>query len=258
MAAISYDSAELLRDFAARRRITFPLLSDVESRVIRSWGLLNESVPPGPFRGIPHPGTFMINAQGVIEGRYFEENYTERYTTREVMVRQFGSDFDPGFGSPHTTTATDHLRLSAWAGEKVVRGGQRVTLALDLELPPKMHVYAPGAQGYIPVTWRITNPPGKLTDAAWPESRMMFLPAIQERVPVFEYRVRVYRSITLAEEAELRKLVNGRGEFPIEGSFRYQACDDRICYLPQDIPLRWTLILESHDKERAPAALRRR
>jgi hypothetical protein len=36
-----------LRDFADRRHITFPMLSDAESKIIRALGILNETVPPG-------------------------------------------------------------------------------------------------------------------------------------------------------------------------------------------------------------------
>ena len=27
----------------------------------------------------------------------------------------------------------------------------------------------------------------------------------------------------------------------IKGTLRYQACDDKVCYLPQSIPLSWTV-----------------
>ena len=41
VAAISYDSEEVLADFANRRGITFPLLSDDDSSVIRAFGIYN-------------------------------------------------------------------------------------------------------------------------------------------------------------------------------------------------------------------------
>ena len=45
VAAISYDSPDILKSFATRRGITFPLLSDEGSKVIRSFGILNAEVP---------------------------------------------------------------------------------------------------------------------------------------------------------------------------------------------------------------------
>jgi hypothetical protein len=43
----------------------------------------------------------------------------------------------------------------------------------------------------------------------------------------------------------------------VEGTLRYQACDDRVCYVPQELPVKWTFQLEGHDRERAPAELQR-
>jgi peroxiredoxin len=47
IAAITYDSPAVLKHFAERRGITYPLLSDEGSRVIRAFGILNETIPPG-------------------------------------------------------------------------------------------------------------------------------------------------------------------------------------------------------------------
>ena len=56
-----------------RRGIHFPLLSDPESKIIRAYGLLNETAPKGPFYGIPYPGTFVLDARGVVVAKYFED-----------------------------------------------------------------------------------------------------------------------------------------------------------------------------------------
>ena len=47
VAAISYDSTEVLNDFAEKRGITFPLLSDKDSAVITEFGILNTVVAEG-------------------------------------------------------------------------------------------------------------------------------------------------------------------------------------------------------------------
>ena len=52
MAAISYDSVALLKEFAERKKISYPLLSDPESAIIRAFGILNDNFPPGdPWYG---------------------------------------------------------------------------------------------------------------------------------------------------------------------------------------------------------------
>ena len=47
VAAISYDTVDVVSDFSERRGITFPLLADPESRVIKSFGILNTVAEEG-------------------------------------------------------------------------------------------------------------------------------------------------------------------------------------------------------------------
>ena len=73
LAGVSYDSVAVLADFSRRRGITFPLLSDPGSATIKRYGILNTTVPETNQQsyGIPFPGTFMLNTQGVVTSRFF-------------------------------------------------------------------------------------------------------------------------------------------------------------------------------------------
>jgi hypothetical protein len=37
----------------------------------------------------------------------------------------------------------------------------------------------------------------------------------------------------------------------IKGVLNYQACDDKLCFTPQSVPLTWTVTLRQLDRERA-------
>jgi len=37
----------------------------------------------------------------------------------------------------------------------------------------------------------------------------------------------------------------------IGGTLEYQACDDKMCFNPQSVPLSWTIELRALDTERA-------
>lgn len=247
MAAISYDSRAVLEDFARRHGITYPLLSDPESSIIRSFGILNESVPKNsPFFGVPHPGTYIVTPEGLVTAKYFAEDFRERDTAAEILVRQFGL---AGEGQ-RQTAETKHLKLTSTASADTVRPGQRIALVLDLELKPKMHVYAPGVTGYIPVDWTMENNPQIVAEPVeYPPGRVLELRVINEKVPVYTGHVRFIREITVAP--------NASGPVVVKGAFRYQACDDTQCYIPATVPLQWTLRVEPLDRERVPAALRR-
>ena len=44
-----------------------------------------------------------------------------------------------------------------------------------------------------------------------------------------------------------------RTEMTIGGALAYQACDDKVCFIPQSVPLTWTIGLRALDRERTGA-----
>jgi hypothetical protein len=255
LAAISYDSPAVLKAFAEREHIGFTLLSDTDSRIIRSYGILNEAAPKDSSNyGIPHPGTYLLDARGVVVAKYFEEDYRVRDTAESVLFRQFGLA-----GEPHNTVTAKHLKLATAGGELPLRPNQRVTLAVDIELPKRMHVYAPGVSGYRPITLNLpASPAWKVDPVSFPAARMMRLPAINEIVPVFEGNFRLLATITLAGPQQLEPLLDAARDLTVTGELHYQACDDRQCFLPETAPVSWKVHVLPFDRTRAPEPLRRK
>ena len=85
VAAISYDSVAALRRFARRRKITFPLLSDADSRVIDAFGVRNREARGSRIDGVPYPGTFLIDPKGFIRAKLFYDGYRKRHSTRQIL-----------------------------------------------------------------------------------------------------------------------------------------------------------------------------
>jgi hypothetical protein len=267
-AAVSYDSPEILRSFAARRNITFPLLSDPDSRAIRAFGILNETVQPDSFvHGVPYPGTYVLDAKGVVTAKYFEADYQERITASDILVRQFGAT--PGRAAAENAASGasgvegKHLRVTASTSASFAVGGQKIALVLAVEMPPGIHVYAPGVQGYKPVAWEMLPGPAGLparlfTSVTWPPPKTLHLKAIGETVPVYEKRLRLVREFTLPSDQLLRTATSRDGRMMLEGVFRYQACDATTCYNPESLPVRFSVQVLRHDTERVPEELRRK
>jgi hypothetical protein len=84
------------------------------------------------------------------------------------------------------------------------------------------------------------------------------LKAIGETVPVYRRHVRIVREVTFGQEGDLNPLLTPSGELIVKGSFRYQACDDRKCYIPEDVPLEWRFKYQGLDRQRAPLELQRK
>jgi len=251
--AITYDSAEILADFTKRRGITFPLLSDPKSEIIRAFRILNTSVPPGHmWYGVPYPGTYIVDQNGVVRSKYFESRYQERYSAPTILLREFGS----AAGTRQTVVKTDHLELQYYSTRDAIRPSLRFTLVADFQLPPKMHVYAPGVKNYLPIRLEL-DPSSNFAapPAEYPKSETLYLPVIDEKVPVYRGGFRITQDITMAGGNVLRPILDGSREMKITGKLLYQACDDKICYLPQDIPLEWTLKVEPLDTDRVPESI---
>ena len=254
--SISFDSTELLRHFSDRVGIGYPLLSDPESTIIRAFGILNDSVDEDhQFYGIPYPGMYLVGPDGVVKAKYFEERNADRFTPGRVLVREVTA----ASGAAQSEVETDHLTARLTASDEVVVGGNRVALVLELDLNEKMHVYAPGVEGYIPIEWNMKDSEAlRYFEAELPEAEILHLPAIDERVPVYEGRARFVRDVIIGQPKELAELMDPDGYVRLQGSLRYQACDDKVCYLPQTIELEWKVKLEQHDRTRAPEELRRK
>ena len=71
LAAISYDTEAILKDFAERQHIAFPLLADPQSEIISKYQVLNAEAQ-GMTKGMPHPGFFYIDSTNKVKEKFFE------------------------------------------------------------------------------------------------------------------------------------------------------------------------------------------
>jgi DsbC/DsbD-like thiol-disulfide interchange protein len=204
--------------------------------------------------GIPIPITLIVDPNGKVSAKFLDEDYRQRYTAANILARRYGVTFRAAMDE----TVAKHVRIVSSASNSFVRGGQHVALILDVELRPGIHVYAPGVQsGYIPIEWKLSaSPAWTNTTIEYPEPKKVEL--LGEMVPAYEGKIRITREITIAPHKQTAQASDPDGKFVIEGSFRYQACDERQCFIPETVPLKWSFSLEQMDTERAPVELRRK
>jgi len=81
---ISYDSVDVLAKFAEKRKVTYPLLSDPDSKTITAYGLLNTEAK-GKTQGIPYPATIVLDGKGTIRAKLALEGYRDRHTTGALI-----------------------------------------------------------------------------------------------------------------------------------------------------------------------------
>jgi peroxiredoxin len=248
VAGISYDPVPVLAAFSARRGITFPLLSDPGSAIIKRYGILNTTIPVSNQQayGVPFPGTFLVSRQGMVTGRYFEQAYQERNTVGSILVR-LGRNIDVSA----TTAAAPHLEVTSYATDSSVSPGTHFSLVLDVRPAAGVHVYAPGVNGYKPIALAIEPQPAVvIRGTQYPKAEEYYFKPLKERVPVFQRPFRIVQDIATDASPEGQALLKGVTALTIKGTLSYQACDDRECFAPQSMPLTWTVGLRELDRER--------
>ena len=124
-----------------------------------------------------------------------------------------------------------------------------------------MHVYAPGVEGYIPIEWTMKD------SAVWashpvvyPKPEILFLPAIEEKVPVYKdpdpAGLAILPSVRMTA---IKPALDADGKVRGgSGTLRHQACDDRLCYIPQALAVKWGFQYEGFDRQRVPEELQRK
>jgi DsbC/DsbD-like thiol-disulfide interchange protein len=234
-----------------------PLLSDPESKVIREFGILNDTLKPDqPGYGVPFPVTYFVNERGIVVSKFFERDFRERYAMGTVYTRLFGSPLN----TRQTVINNSHLRLKYFSSADIAAAGNRLMLIADITLKPGMHVYAPGVQGYKGLDWKLGDSPHiSQRRVKFPRPQTLYLPVIKERVPVYEGRLRITQEIDLdSNYQKVKPALDVSNQLTIGGSLSYQACDDRICYPPQRVPLKWTIRLVEPDRERVSEQFRKK
>src|SRR5271170_6596143 len=253
---VSYDSQDILKFFTERHSITYPLIADPQSEIIERFGVLNPTAT-GFTRGMSYPGFVYVSPDGRVQETFFEEDFHTRFTGNNVLTKIFPELS----GVAPKDVPAPHLQLKLSQSDDVVAPGNRVTLVAELALPPDLHVYAPGVQGYKPVALELnSNPHATFQAASYPESKVLLLPAIGEKVPVFEGKFRLAEDVVVSFDKDFSQAVAAGPAsgtpLEVDGNLLYQACDSKICYPPASVPVSWQISVLPLNTERAPEEIR--
>jgi len=248
VAAVSYDSVSVLADFAMRRGITFPLLSDPGSLTIKRYGIFNTTIPGSNQQsyGVPFPGTFMLNERAVVTSRFFEPAYQERNTVASILVK-LGNQIDVAA----TKISSPQIEITSFATDSIVAPGSHFSVVLDVRPGQGIHVYAPGVTGYKPIELAVE--PQKwvmVTPAVYPRPEDYHFKPLDEHVKVFQQPFRIVQDVVLDASPDAQDGLKNVTALTLKGTLKYQACDERVCFSPQSVPLAWRVNVRQLDRER--------
>jgi len=210
--------------------ITYQFLSDPDSEVIRQFGILNTLIAEDdhPWFGIPYPGTYVLDADGVITHKFFDHNLAVRVGPEQLLRAVRGESVAIEAAervAPSEVTTRVYLE-----GDSLALCVQRELVA-DLTVPSGRHVYAsPAPEGTVAVSLELDTNPGIVTrELIRPPSEPHTLGASGEEFQVHHDRVQLRLPITvngslLSRDTDL--IVK------LSGVLKWQTCDDEVCDIP--------------------------
>lgn len=236
IAAVSYDSQETLHHFAEKYEIRFPLLSDRDSAVIRSLGILNTNIAPDlRAYGVPHPVEYLIAPDGRVIRKYFVPNYQHRVTASSVALREFGA---VGEEARAVTLRSGAVTIEVGLSTEKAFAGQEISFFAKFALEPGWHVYgAPLPEGYTTTSVTFDGPNIVRQSFELPPAAPMRMEFLGETVPVYSGSFQGLGSVLLRFPLEAGKIL-------LSGCVRFQQCGDTICEAPETIPFELPLTLQ--------------
>jgi hypothetical protein len=88
-------------------------------------------------------------------------------------------------------------------------------------------------------------------EAQYPQPEIYHFKPLNERVQVFQHPFRIVQDLAIDASPQGQAAVKDSSSLTITGVLNYQACDAKLCFTPQSVPLTWTVTLRQLDRERA-------
>ena len=274
LAAISYDSRAALRDFAVRKGIAFPLLSDHDSVVIRAYGVADrryrqsaeievDSSGQVPVYGLAYSAVFVLSPDGTVRWRFVSEHEELRLTAGNILQRSVGQIAD----RQRTPLEAGKVHLELTASDTSAGLGSRLMIGVELQIPAGWHVYGPQVEGgYRRIAWRMDPAECSIIGGvAYPEPRWE-MPAFADRkLPEYAGTLRLTREFTIkpmisdanpaAWDRFRKSCLDSDSRLGASGSLEFQACTDRECFPPQSVPVKWSFAIAPPDRHRVPVEI---
>jgi DsbC/DsbD-like thiol-disulfide interchange protein len=129
-----------------------------------------------------------------------------------------------------------HLALTTTSSAASAAAGSEISLYVDVTPNPGIHVYAPGAKDFLPIALKLDGASG-VTPGGLKYPKSQTLDFEGQKIPVFDKPFRLAQRITLD-----RSLKKGE-KITVTGTVNYQACDDKVCFIPAKAPVSWKIAI---------------
>ena len=235
--ALSYDDQETLAEFERHHQIRYTLLSDIDSAVIKQFGLLNTEVSKSDafLYGIPFPGVYVCDENGIVVSKFFHDSYKKRESPEALIDAALGKIvIDENAPRVSASESDIGITASVRGGNASLRQGIIRQLIVRFELPEGLHIYGdPVPEGLTATKISVSGPEGlQVMPAQYPPSSALRLESLGVELQVWSGQVDVVIPIYATGElaSECRPLDAPSTSLTID--IHYQACNDTTCLLP--------------------------
>lgn len=207
--------------------------------MITQFGILNTLIEPdGPlaeqFYGLPFPGTYVVDGNGVVTEKFFNKHYATRTSAGTILDSALGRALRHE-EAPAAAHGSPRVGFSAFLSDPQLTLEVASTLNVRIEMEEGYHVYAePLPDDYYPTTVRLEPVGGlEIGEAVYPPTTPMRFDALDVTLNVYEGSADIAIPVTA-----LAELVQAGGEtVDLDVVVDYQVCSDTVCYLPEEARL---------------------
>ena len=230
---LSYDEVDAVADYKKAHGATFTMLSDPDSEVIRSFGILNTTIAEDdhPWHGIPYPGVYVTDEEGIITQKFFENNFTVRPGPEQLVAAVQGED----------VVLANRPTMDQEVGVEIEFEGNDLPVGITRQIvarfsvPEGMHLYQePVPEGLVAASIELDGEAVGVVAYTLiaPETQPLTLGTDGYTLEVWEGNV-VLRLPIAQNGRAMTKDDDGRW-VSISGKVRWQACDHETCLVPDE------------------------
>jgi hypothetical protein len=216
------------------------MLSDPNSSIIRAFGILNTLIAEDehPWFGIPFPGVYVTDAEGIVTAKFFENHLALRPGVDQLVRAVKGETVLLDAAGP-----VAEVECEVAIDDTPVAPGILRELRVRFRVPEGQHLYGePVPEGMVATQVEIDAAEDLIVlDTIAPATRALTLKGTGERLQVFEGNVTL--RVPFSHRAALVKAANHEEglEVTVAGRVRWQSCDAGTCHLPSSTSFQFAI-----------------
>ena len=207
--------------------------------MIREFGILNTIIDPEDpraerFYGLPFPGTYVVDAEGVVTEKFFNRHYATRTSAGSILDTALGRVLRHE-ESPDDAHRAERATVTAFLSDPTMTLEVTNTLYVRMEMAEGLHIYGePLPDDYYATTVSVEPTPGvTIGDPIYPPTTPMRFDALGVTLNVYEGIVDIAVPITPRAELFGPDYTPTQETVELDVVVDYQACSDTVCYLPE-------------------------